>query len=98
MSTQESELVVVIVLKNDLCGLLSGRLVAESNVGVKRVLRVLLNKRDEALKGAVTIVVNEVAGTGLLELERGEARDAEGNGGREIVLGRLHLGTASITR
>ena len=79
----------MVVLKDDLLRLLLGR----SVVGrlVKRVLCVLLNEGDEALKGTVAVVVDEVTRAGALELERGEARDAEGDAGREIVLGGLHL-------
>ena len=45
---------------------------------LERVLGVLLNKRDEALERTVAVVVNELAGTRGLELQRGEAGDAEG--------------------
>ena len=60
---------------------------------VEGVLGVFLEEGDEALKGAVALVVNEVLGASGLELERREALDTEGNSGREVVLGNFKLGT-----
>ena len=53
---------------------------------------VLFNEGDEALEGAIAIIVNELLLASLLELECGEAGDAEGYGWWKVILGCLHLG------
>jgi hypothetical protein len=62
-------------------------------LGAECVLSVLLYKRDKALERTVTLVIDEVTAASGLELERGEALDAERYRGRQIVLLSLHLGT-----
>ena len=59
---------------------------------VKRVGGVRLNELNERLERTVTLVVDELAGTGLLELDRRETRDLERRRRGQVVLGSLHLG------
>lgn len=54
--------------------------------GLEGVLGLLLDESDEALERAVTIVVDELARAGRLELESWEAGDTEGNGCGEVIL------------
>ena len=60
-----------------------------------RARYVLLEEGDEGFERPVAVVVNELLRTGLLELERGEAGNAEGNAWWEVVLGRIHLSTVN---
>ena len=94
----QSELVMVVNMNFFLCSLvlLQGRrngLILGLLSGLERVFGVLFDEGDEALEGAVTVVVKELAGTSGLELERGEARDTEGNARGKVVLRGLHLRT-----
>lgn len=88
-------LALLLVLLFDLTkGLLGSGLVGLDRLGeVERVLGVLLDEGDEALQGAVTLVVNELLGAGGLELESGEAGNAEGDSRGEVVFRDFELGT-----
>lgn len=56
----------MVVLKDNLVGVRVR--VAEGNLRVERILRLLLDKRDEALERPVTVVVNEIESTSGFEL------------------------------
>ena len=62
--------------------------------GAQVVHRVVLDELDEGLVAPVTREVDELLRAGGLELERGEALDLEVDCGGEVVLRRVHLGTA----
>ena len=61
--------------------------------GAQVVHRVVLDELDEGLVAPVTREVDELLRAGGLELQSGEARDAERYTGRKVVLRCLHLRT-----
>lgn len=61
--------------------------------GVERVLGILMDEGNKMLERAIAVVVNEVTGTSLLELDSRETGDAETSRRGNIVFGSLHLGT-----
>lgn len=68
------------------------RLILCSGLRHQRILRILLHKRDQALERPVPVIIDEIARTGGLELDRREPCHAERYGGGEIVFGCFHLG------
>jgi hypothetical protein len=58
---------------------------------LKLVRGVRLYELDEGLKGAVTVVVDEVLRARRLELQGRETGDAERSAWGDVVLGRVHL-------
>ena len=72
--------------------LLGGSRVVTSK-GVEGVLGVLMDESNEVLKRAITVVVDEVTGTSLLELDGRETGDTEASRRGDVVFGSLHLST-----
>jgi len=54
---------------------------------------VLLEEGFQALKRAVTLIIDEVARTGAFEFDRGEPLNTEGDTCRKVILSGLELGT-----
>ena len=55
-----------------------------------------MDEGNEVLERAVTVVVDEVSGASLFELDGRETGDAERSGWRNIVFGSLHLSTEQV--
>ena len=92
MYTEPSQLIMGLVVELDiglgcwflLCGCFEGN------------FRMLINKCNETLQGAIAIIINPLICAGQFEFQGWETRNTEGDRGREIILGCFHLSTAEI--